>query len=381
MRGGLLQGTVVDTITLGSFTQNGGIVQVQNLSARGLGTDFSIFPSYAFNGGILYCASLGLSHYGIFLESGGTLFLTNGLNLFDPAGPGVRFELEGGNAFMSSLVISNGGDYLQRGGTNQVAGDISIYNSGLAIYGGRLSSANTGVGEGARVWQQGGTHEVSEVLSITGSYALEEGNLFVKGIYLRGNLLINNLEGVPAVLNNSGLINFGGILSVSVSESSMGQLGLSTNGAISLGDQPLVLRFADSSPLNWDSNSTLTIEGWNGSYSGNGTNQVFFGTTSGGLSPTQLAKVRFFNPLGSPPGYYNARILSTGEVVPIALATPPMLESSRSAGQLVLTWSGNYQLLSATNVIGPYRLVSGSASPYTNEMRAEKQRFFMLQPQ
>jgi hypothetical protein len=112
--------------------------------------------------------------------------------------------------------------------------------------------------------------------------------------------------------------------------------------------------------------------------------------------------------------------------VPIAPATPPILESSRSAGQLVLTWSGNCgvsrmtgvilnrfnrrkprgqrqklcflrflllkilpficetqhdQLLSATNVIGPYRLVSGSASPYTNEMRAEKQRFFMLQPQ
>ena len=76
---------------------------------------------------------------------------------------------------MPSLVVSNGGDYLQRGGTNEVSGDISLYNSAIAIYGGRLSAGNMGIGEGARVYQQGGTAEVRDVLSITGSYSLEEG--------------------------------------------------------------------------------------------------------------------------------------------------------------------------------------------------------------
>jgi len=188
-------------------------------------------------------------------------------------------------------------------------------------------------------------------------------------------LVIDSLEGIPPVLNNSGLINFGGTLAVSVSQSSMGQLGLSSNGTISLGNRPLVLRFADSSPLNWDSNSQLTIEGWSGSYSGNGTNQIFFGTSSGGLTPSQLAQVRFLDPAGSPPGYYNAQILSTGEVVPL---TALALQTLRSGNQLVLTWSGNYQLLSATNVLGPYQRVSGAASPYTNDIRAAPQRFFML---
>jgi hypothetical protein len=380
MQGGLLQGTNVQTITLGGFNQNGGTVAVQNVSVRGLGTEFSIFPSYVLNTGMLACATLKMSNYGIFHEAGGTLVLTNGLNLLDPSGPQVGFELFGGNAFMPSLIVSNGGDYLQYGGTNDVSGDLLLYNSAIAIYGGRLSAANMGIGKGARVYQQGGTNEISEVLSITGAYALEEGSLSVNGVYMRGTLAINNLEGVPPVLNNTGLINFGGTLAVSVSQNSMGQLGLSANGTISLGNQPLVLRFADSSLLNWDSNSQLTIEGWNGSYSGNSSNQIYFGNSSGGLTPSQLSQVTFLNPAGAPPGNSDAQILSSGEVVPVAPVIGPALQSLRSGEQLVLTWSANYQLLSATNVLGPYAPVSG-ASPYTNEMGGEHQRFFRLQGQ
>ena len=384
MNGGLVQGTNLSTITLGSFVQQGGTVKVQNLSARGLGSDFSIFSSYALIAGTLGSATLNISNYGIFLETGGTLILTNRLNLFDSSGLGARFELEGGNALMPSLVVSNGGDYLQRSGTNVVSGDIALYNSAIAIYGGRLSAVNTGVGENARVWQQGGTHEVSGVLSITGTYALEEGSLSVDGIYTRGNFVINNLEGTPPVLNDTGLINFGGTLSVSVSQNTMGQLGLSANGTISLGNQPLVLRFADSSNLNWDPNSRLTIAGWNGSYSGNGSNQVYFGNTSNGLTLGQLSQIQFLDPAGSQPGQYKAQILSTGEVVPVATASAPALQGLRSGDKLVLTWTGNYQLLTATNVFGPYQLVSGGASPYTNDtndMRTTSQRFFMLKVQ
>ena len=73
-------------------------------------------------------------------------------------------------------------------------------------------------------------------------------------------------QGSPPVLNNSGLINFGGVLAISTSQNSMGQLGLSTNGTINLGAPSLVVRFADSSALNWDANSRLAIEGWSGSY-------------------------------------------------------------------------------------------------------------------
>ncbi len=381
LQGGLLHGSNIDTITLGFFDHSGGTVEVHNVSARGLGTDFSIFPGYRlFNTGILHSATITLTHWGYFRQSGGTLVLTNQFNLVDPAGPPVRFEFDAGNAFMPSLVVSNAGDYLQYGGTNEISGDLLLYNSAIAIYGGRLVTANTGIGEGSRLYNQGGTHEVSGVLSITGSYTLVEGELLVNGVYLRGNLLLGGGSPPPpgpAVFENAGLINFGGSIFLSSSQDSMGQLQLATNGTIYLEASPLVVRFADSSALNWDSSSRLVIQGWAGSYSGNGATQLYFGNSSGGLTPAQLALVRFLDPAGSQPGSYNAQILSTGEVVP---ASPPALLSSRSANQLVLTWSGNYQLFSATNVAGPYQPVSGAASPYTNDMRADPHRFFILQP-
>jgi len=38
-------------------------------------------------------------------------------------------------------------------------------------------------------------------------------------------------------------------------------------------------------------------------------------------------------------------------------------------------------LLTATNVLGPYQAVSGAASPYTNDVHADPQRFFILRSQ
>ncbi len=75
---------------------------------------------------------------------------------------------------------------------------------------------------------------------------------------------------------------------------------------------------------------------------------------------------------------YGAQMLPTGEVVPVAA---PILQSSRLGNQFVLTWRGNFQLLSASNVIGPYQLISGAASPCTNDLQTAPQRFFMLQGQ
>src|SRR5207237_5292783 len=139
----------------------------------------------------------------------------------------------------------------------------------------------------------------------------------------------------PPLFLNHGLINFGGTPNISSSQNSMGQLGLSTNGTINLQSSSLIVRFADSSALNWDSNSRLMITGWNGSYSGNGSTQIYFGNNRGGLSPGQLAKVRFLNPAGRQ-GEYAAQILSTGEVVP-----SPSVQSARYGSNLVLSWRCN----------------------------------------
>jgi hypothetical protein len=377
MTGGLVRGTNIYTVTFGNFHQDGGTVEVQNLSVQG-NSIYPLFPSYVMTTGLLHCATLNITgNNGGFAQSGGTLFLTNRLNLFDPSGAADTFELTGGYTFMPSLVVSNNGDYLQYGGTNQVAGDISLFNDGLAIYGGRLSSVNLGIAETGRGYQEGGTNEISGVLSIVGGYTVVKGVLSVGGIYTRGNLVISflNSDGTatPAVLNNTGLINFGGALYVSSSQNSMGQLGLSANGACYLGSSPLNLRFANSSALNWDLSSTLTIQGWNGSYSGNGSHQIYFGSSATGLTSQQLARIKF-SIAGE---LYPARILATGEVVP---AGGPTLQAARNGSALVLTWSGNYQLLSATNVAGPYTPVPGATSPWTNQF-TKPQEFFILRGQ
>ena len=114
---------------------------------------------------------------------------------------------------------------------------------------------------------------------------------------------------------------------------------------------------------NWHSSSPLA------------SNAVYFGTDPSGLTSSQLAQVRFINPGGMAPGYYTARIMSDGEIVP---APRPTLQSVHTGSALVFTWPSNYQLLSATNINGPYIPVSGASSPWTN-LFLKPQEFFRLQ--
>src|SRR5205823_11901360 len=48
------------------------------------------------------------------------------------------------------------------------------------------------------------------------------------------------------------------------------------------------------------------------------------------------------------------------------LAARPALSFTHLGSNLVLTWTGAWPLLSATNVTGPYAPVAGATSPYTN---------------
>jgi hypothetical protein len=75
------------------------------------------------------------------------------------------------------------------------------------------------------------------------------------------------------------------------------------------------------------------------------------------------------------PGYYAAAILSTGEIVPVPR---PVLQTARDGDSLIISWTGGDQLLSATNVTGPYQPVSGAISPYAIDTRAAPQSFFRL---
>src|SRR5690606_28956575 len=83
-----------------------------------------------------------------------------------------------------------------------------------------------------------------------------------------------------------------------------------------------IVRFADSSNTAWTGSGNIVISGWNGSYSGGGTDQLYIGSTSSGITSDQLSRIFFSNPPGLPAGLYGAQILSTGEIVPIPVPEP-----------------------------------------------------------
>jgi hypothetical protein len=80
------------------------------------------------------------------------------------------------------------------------------------------------------------------------------------------------------------------------------------------------------------------------------------------------------NPGGFPSATYPARILATGEVVPMPL---PVLSLQKNGTALVLSWPGNFILQSATNVIGPYVDVT-NGSPYTVDVNQLPMQFFRV---
>jgi len=135
-----------------------------------------------------------------------------------------------------------------------------------------------------------------------------------------------------------------------------------------------VVRFKESRTVAWDSGATLVVTNWSGAASGGGAQRIIFGANAQGISQTQVRQVRFENPVGFARGSYPAKVLATGEVVPVQ---PEAITFGKSSSGLRLVWNGNYELFTATNVVGPYIRVNGASSPYTNSF-GDRQRFFQL---
>jgi hypothetical protein len=126
------------------------------------------------------------------------------------------------------------------------------------------------------------------------------------------------------------------------------------------------LRYADSSKVEWPSN-LLRVYGWSATGPGGGTH-LFFGTNAQGLTAQQVAQLVFV--IGGDD--FPTRILTTGEVVPEPGAR---IIAARDSAGLVLSWAGTYELMTATNVAGPYYLIPSASSPYTNPFVAPEQYF------
>ena len=225
--------------------------------------------------------------------------------------------------------------------------------------------------------QHGGAHIVTNVLRIVevGSgtgYFLYGGQLTAQNIEVVVGGAFHHIGGT---VTNHGLLTLGGQGST-WDEQTGGQqfnqllLGNFTS-TLSLPGGACVIGFAKSSSVTWSNQAMLTIEHWNDSRFGGGTDQVFFGTNAAGLTAQQVSQIQFHNP-GGTAGFFPATILSTGEIVPASI-----LEPSRISNGLVIQWGNGATLQTGTNVAGPYQDVVGATSPYTN-LFTGPQRYFRL---
>lgn len=389
LKGGMVQGEVLSAANNAGFVQDGGLLDMQFINVTGT-TNWPASGGPWFSGGTVHCGTLNIGGNGGVELRGADVFVTNNFDLH-----GMEFvvgdqgtviehaicELWSGHLNLPSMSLGEYAFFDEMGGSNEISGGLSMFGGQYTLNGGALETTYTGVGAAAGFAQGGGQHFVHGVLSITGTYGLNGAspqggcNLICEGLYLRGALTMSvyfngRYFDPPATFTNTGVLDLGGTISTELPEAEAGQVELATNSTIAFSSEfPAVLRFDNSSGLAWTAGALLVITNWSSS------DHVFAGNDASGLSESQLQQVVFANPNGFAPGNYAAQILSTGEIVP---GQSPTLAMERIPNGLVLTWPGDYQLTSATNVAGPYLPVSGASSPWTNSISAPQQ-FFMLQ--
>jgi hypothetical protein len=280
----------------GVFEQTGGL-HSNSVSITTWGVERqaqrSIAGTYRLRAGVLITSSIQQLEAGGFEQSGGTN-RAGTITVRDAS----SFELSGGLLLSSNVVVGPGDGaynywsalqsvYTQTGGNHVVATEFSTIEGGVALLrGGSLTAPGISVGP------EGGLALTGAAVTNSGTFTLLSGaRLRVDGNYPRlGKLIVNTGAPPPGfpVLTNHSLLNF--------------EMGAAT------------LRFRESQDVSWD--SQLVVTNWSGLLNGGGTDRLYVGTSSQGLTPDQLSRIHFVNPPGLPPGSYSAAILATGEVVP-----------------------------------------------------------------
>jgi hypothetical protein len=133
---------------------------------------------------------------------------------------------------------------------------------------------------------------------------------------------IDRIKDTATMSLNGGTFNTGGLSehgAASNNTAGIGAVTLQNSSIIDLGNGASILAFANSSAQTWA--GSLSIYNWSGiPTTGNGTDQIYFGSDITGLTPTQLSQITFFSDSGTTFLGVGAWGLDLdGEVVPIAV--------------------------------------------------------------
>jgi hypothetical protein len=391
--------STVSVYDFGDFTQSGGTLSNQYLFVEG-GFNFNTGSdaNYSLRDGDLFSGGVSVYYDAGFLQVGGRHIVNGQLEIYGYYNNyegyilSANYTLRGGFLSCGSFFEDVLGSFDQNGGTNQVSGYLDISTSRYNLNSGMVSDFGTTIGPNDQVdatnglllsifHQSGGVHMTGE-LDCEGTYQLDGGVLIASTIYLDGGELVIGPSPAVTVSNALSCQMSGGAIQLSNSTQQLAPLTLYSNylafsphSLVNFGSRNCKLTFADSSRLTWDSGATLTISNWNGSATGGGGDQIIFGNSSSGLTPTQLQHLQFASPAGFSTGVWFAKILPSGEVVPTAV--PPLTEALNGSN-LVVNWpTTNFNLQASTNLSGPFEDVTNSG-PYTNNTGQFPQRFFRL---
>jgi autotransporter-associated beta strand protein len=238
------------------------------------------------------------------------------------------------------VVVSNAqGITISSNIADNLAGSSALTSSGAGML--TLSGVNTYTGV---TTVDGGTLNINNnndsivngMLATTSGITLNNaGTLLLNG----SSGFIDRINNGTMMLLNGGTFNTGGLSEHAGSNNAagLGELTLRNTSIIDMGNGTSVVAFANSNSVLGNSaawNGTLKIYNWSGTLlTGSGADELFFGSNSYGLSPTQLAEIQFFSGNGTGAYAVGASILANGEIVPDQSATyAPVVTSNTDAG-------------------------------------------------
>jgi autotransporter-associated beta strand protein len=138
----------------------------------------------------------------------------------------------------------------------------------------------------------------------------------------------NQVNNAAPVTLTGGTLNTAGFSEGSFDASGNGVAGLgaltvAATSTVDLGAGSSVLAFADSSAATWAGSTALNVYNWTGTPDlGGGADRLYFGSSAAGLTPAQLAEIKFFSDAGTTQIGNGATMLGTGEIVPVTTAVP-----------------------------------------------------------
>jgi hypothetical protein len=287
------------------------------------------------------------------------------------------YSLSGGLLCSPTIALA-GGRFTQRGGTNYVQRLVLTNGGSYELDGGILVSFRTDIENYVaptvrpRFFQGGGKHRTQQLwLESGGIYELQGGTLAANNISVRASAQFRLGAGVLSndlIEVNGGTLFLGG-------NHDLGWLQFNGYAYIDFQSGSSIVRFNRIGYPPPAIDGVLYVKNWKGSPQSPGRDQMYIINTGEDL-PYHLSGVFFVDPYGYPPGNYPARRKETGEIVPLE---PGRIDYTRYHNTLSLNWVGDYQLLSATNVAGPYQPVPGATS-YYNLFFTDPARFFILKP-